>query len=170
MMRGFVPIWEYLAAGLRPAPDQWSMVTTSPAVWPWLSVVPRQAFHSFDSPRLRRLSLTPGAFDLISREAMLQGLSEVEGGGSVLPLVKLFHSCPSMYCGQTMQEALMRCGRRRADWRTGRPLMPALCACGQHRAFIHVSEELLDSERLFAFMDDVCCGPDHVAAIHQLLE
>ena len=51
------------------------------------------------------------------------------------------------------------------------PFMPALYACGQHRALVHVSEELLDSERLFAFMDDVCvcCGPDRVAAIHQLL-
>ena len=39
------------------------------------------------------------------------------------------------------------------------------------RALVHVSEELLDSERLFAFMDDVyvCCGPDRVATIHQPL-
>ena len=34
-------------------------------------------------------------------------------------------------------------------------LMPALYACGQHRALVHVSEDLLDSERLFAFMNDV---------------
>ena len=38
-----------------------------------------------------------GAFDLISREAMLQELSEVEGCGSVLPFVRLFYSSPSMY-------------------------------------------------------------------------
>ena len=52
--------------------------------------------------------------------------------------------------------------------RTGRPLKPALYA---PRALVHVSEELLDSERLYAFMDDVCvcCGPDRVADIHQLL-
>ena len=34
----------------------------------------------------------------------------------------------------------------------GDPLMPALYACGQHRALVHVSEHLLDTERLFAFM------------------
>ena len=64
----------------------------------------------------------------------------------------------------------MRCGRGEGG-EEGDPLMPALYACGQHRALVHVSEELLDSERLFAFMDDVyvCCGPDRVAAIHQLL-
>ena len=37
----------------------------------------------------------------------------------------------------------------------GDPLMPALYACGQHRAVVHVSEHLLDTERLFAFMDDI---------------
>ena len=37
-----------------------------------------------------------GAFDLISRSAMLQGLLEVEGGGgSVLPFVRLFTGSPS---------------------------------------------------------------------------
>ena len=40
-----------------------------------------------------------GAFDLthITRSNVLQGLSEVEGGGSVLPFVKLLYSSPSMY-------------------------------------------------------------------------
>ena len=112
---------------------------------------------------------TIGAFDLISREAMLRGLSEVEGGGSVLPFVKLFYSSPSMYWWTD------DAGGTHEVWQGGEqgdPLMPALYACGQHRALVHVSEELLDSERLFAFMDDVyvCCGPDRVAAIHQLLE
>ena len=53
-----------------------------------------------------------------------------------------------------MQETLLRCGR--GVWKTR---ATPLC------------EELLDSEHLFAFMDDVhvCCGPDRVGAIHQLL-
>ena len=33
--------------------------------------------------------------------------------------------------------------------------MPALYACGQHRALVYVNEDFLDSERLFAFMDDI---------------
>ena len=54
----------------------------------------------------------------------------------------------------------------------GDPLMPALYACGQHRALVHVSEVLQDSERLFAFMDDiyVCSKPDRTEALHQSLD
>ena len=37
------------------------------------------------------------AYDLISREAMLHGLSRVEGGNSVLPFVRLFYGAPSEY-------------------------------------------------------------------------
>ena len=50
--------------------------------------------------------------------------------------------------------------------------MPALYACGQHRALVHVSENLLDSERLFAFMDDiyVSSAPDRTEALHQSLD
>ena len=66
-----------------------------------------------------------GAFDLISREAVLQGLSEVEGDGSVLLFVKLFYSSFQCIGGQTMLEALMRCGRGEAENRTT-PLSP-LC-------------------------------------------
>ena len=72
--------------------------------------------------------------------------------------------------GPTMQEALMRCGRGRAENRAT-PLCPLCTLVANTGVLVHVSEELLDSERLFAFMDDVyvCCGPDRVAAIHQLL-
>ena len=112
-----------------------------------------------------------GAFDLISREAMLQGLLEVEGGGGVLPFVRQFYSSPSMYWWTDDE------GGTHEIWQgeggeQGDPLMPALYACGQHQALVHVSEQLLDSERLFAFMDDVyvCCGPDRVEAIHLSLE
>ena len=43
----------------------------------------------------------------------------------------------------------------------------ALYACGQHRALVHVSEDLLDSERLLAFMDDiyVISKPDRTEAL-----
>ena len=47
-----------------------------------------------------------------------------------------------------------------------------LLNAGPSAQCVHVSEELLDSERLFAFMDDVyvCCGPDRVEDIHQSME
>ena len=37
------------------------------------------------------------------------------GGCSVLPFVKLFHSSLQCIGGQTMQEALMRCGKGRVE-------------------------------------------------------
>ena len=54
----------------------------------------------------------------------------------------------------------------------GDPLMPALCACGQHRALVHVSEDLLDSEWLFAPMDDVNVSSalHRVEVLHQSLD
>ena len=38
-----------------------------------------------------------GAFDLISRRSMLEGLRDVEGGDSVLPFVSQFYSSASTY-------------------------------------------------------------------------
>ena len=38
-----------------------------------------------------------GAYDLISREAMLQGLARLEGERSALPFVRLFYGAPSEY-------------------------------------------------------------------------
>ena len=38
-----------------------------------------------------------GAFDLVSRAAMMRGLLEVGGGGSALPFVRQFYGSPSTY-------------------------------------------------------------------------
>ena len=37
------------------------------------------------------------AFDLISREALLTGLLNVDGGGAALPFVRMFYGRPSEY-------------------------------------------------------------------------
>ena len=51
----------------------------------------------------------------------------------------------------------------------GDTFMLALYACGQHRALVHVSEDLLDSKRLFAFMDDIYVSskPDRTEGLHK---
>ena len=84
--------------------------------------------------------------------------------------VRQFCSIPSMYwwtddMGVTHETWLGEGGE-------GDPLMPALYACGQHRALVHVSEDLLDFERLLAFMDDiyVSSAPDRTEALHQSLD
>ena len=38
-----------------------------------------------------------GAYDLISRNAMLEGLLRMEGGDQILPFVRMFYSGPSTY-------------------------------------------------------------------------
>ena len=43
---------------------------------------------------------------------------------------------------------------------------------GQHAALEAVQGRLLDGEKLFAYLDDVCiiCQPDRVADVHAILE
>ena len=50
----------------------------------------------------------------------------------------------------------------------GDPLMPALYALGQHRALVAINDQLLPTERLLAFHDDlyVLCSPHRVADVH----
>ena len=61
----------------------------------------------------------------------------------------------------------MRCGKERVESR----VTPSY-ACGQHRALLHVSENLLDTECLVAFQDDVhvCCGTKRSEEVHTSLE
>ena len=43
---------------------------------------------------------------------------------------------------------------------------------GQHGALVAVQSELLEGERLFALLDDICviCSPERVGDIHQALQ
>ena len=92
------------------------------------------------------------AFDLISRAAMLDGLSTVEGGDHVLPFVLRFYSEPSQYlwsddCGVTHVVHQGEGGEQ------GDALMPMLYALGQHSALESIQESLLPDEHLCAFLD-----------------
>ena len=64
-----------------------------------------------------------GAFDLISRNAMLQALLEIDGGE----------------IAQSEEQ--------------GDPLMPLLFNLGQHVALVAANARLEDGERLFAYQD-----------------
>ena len=89
-----------------------------------------------------------GAFDLISRASMLEGLRAMEGGDSVLPFVSQFYSSASTYIWEddvgVVHDVVQGEGGEQGD-----PLMPAL----------------------LAFHDDVyiVCRPDRVVPIHALL-
>ena len=98
-----------------------------------------------------------GAFDVVSRRAMLEGLQTVDGGDSV---------CRS-FCNFMGPRLLTSEGGEQGD-----PLLPALFSLSQHPTLQAVQAQLQDGERLFAFLDDVhvVCSPPWVNAICGLLQ
>ncbi len=112
-----------------------------------------------------------GAFDSISRAAMLQALADLPGASGLLPFVKLWYGRPSSYlweddAGQPFEIAQGEGGEQ------GDALMPLLYALGQHRALQAINSRLRPDERLFAFLDDlyVVARPERIATIYNVLE
>ena len=91
-----------------------------------------------------------GAYDLISRNAMLEGLLRMEGGDQTLPFVRMFYSAPSGRYGSHNKHIAQGEGGEQSD-----PLMPMLFALGQHKSLVEAHVRLSDNEHLFAFLDDV---------------
>ncbi len=112
-----------------------------------------------------------GAYDLISRGAMLQSLAAVPRAAAVLPFTLLFYGQPSEYMWYDAQgqghSIIQAEGGEQGD-----PLMPALFALGQHSTLQAVQQSLQDGEALFAFLDDVyaICRPERARPIFDRLE
>ena len=91
------------------------------------------------NPRCTVLSVDGiGAYDTISRRAMLSGLvRHMEGGDSVLPFVLQFYGTPSSYLWEdsegVVHEVLQGEGGEQGD-----ALMPALFSLGQHGALVAI--------------------------------
>ena len=112
-----------------------------------------------------------GAFDLISRAAMLTALRDAPGCDKALPFVRQFYGRPSKCFweddyGMT-HEILQGEGGEQGD-----PLMPALFALGQHGALVAAQSAMHPSAKLMAFQDDVyvVSNPPQVAACYTHLE
>ena len=105
-----------------------------------------------------------GAFDLVSRESMLRGLSRVEGGDRVLPFVRQFHGSPSTYIWQDEEGIVHDIPQGEGGTRG------CADALGQHPAFEAVQSQSLEGETICAFLDDVyaVCCPDRVVPIFNL--
>ena len=94
-----------------------------------------------------------GAFDLISRKAMLEELRKVPGGAEAMPFVSMFYGPPSAYLWED------DCGvahhiNQGEESEQGDPLMPLFFALGQHPALV-ASQSRLESDKLMSFLDDV---------------
>ena len=91
------------------------------------------------------------AYDLISREAMLEGLRRVEGGDQVVPFVRMFYGSPSEYLWEDATGVVHR--------------IPP-------RALAATQESLQAGERLVAFLDDICTVtlPERVGPVNVTLQ
>ena len=111
------------------------------------------------------------AYDLISRQAMLEGLREMPGGASILPFVSMFYGGPSSYL---WEDALGRVHTivQGEGGEQGDALMPLLFSLEQHNALLRVQERLRTGESLMAFLDDiyVVTVPERVVEVHRTLE
>ena len=97
---------------------------------------------------------------------MLEGLAAVPGGDRLLPFVRHFYGSPSTYLwedgsGQTHMILQGEGGEK------GDPLMPLLFSLGMHTALVAAQRRLRPSDRIFAFLDDVCvvCLPERVQTV-----
>ena len=95
-----------------------------------------------------------GAFDLVSRTAMLRGLRRVPDGPEALPFVRMFYGQASVYFWED-DEGIVHDIHQAEGGEQGDALMPLLFSLGQHPALQAVQAQLLPGERVFAYLDDV---------------
>ena len=100
-----------------------------------------------------------GAYDLISRSAMLEGLLRMEGGDQILPFARCFYGI-NIFCGKT-RWAPPRSSSKGKEGSKG----ILSCPC-----FLHWVNK--DDELVFANLDDICavCRPDRVGVVFAILQ
>ena len=91
-----------------------------------------------------------GAYDSISRKAMLEALFEVPGGSADLPFVRLFYGQPSRYLWGD-QFGVVHNVDQGEGGEQGDAMMPLLFALGQHAALEAVQRRLFEGERLHSW-------------------
>ena len=122
-------------------------------------------------PRATILSVdTVGAFDHVSRGAMLGAPLARRELHSLLPFARQFYSSPSVYtwCDDDgcPHEVIQGEGGEQGD-----PLMPAFYALAQHDALCDLQGQLRDGEAVFAFLDDmyIVALPERTRALYDAL-
>ena len=93
------------------------------------------------------------AYDLISRKAMLRGLTRVDVGGAALPFVRMCCGSPSEYLWEHEVGIVHRAPQGEGGGQ-GDAMMPPLFSLGQHEALQDVHHQLTAGEYLFAVLDE----------------
>ena len=112
-----------------------------------------------------------GAFDNISRAAMLEGLRVLPGASEALPFVRCFYGRQSHYLwtdDNGVANDILQSEREEQ----GDPLMSLLYALGQHPSLLAMQEHMQEGEKLYAFLDDVyiTCQPHRVRILYDALQ
>eukprot|EP00439_Symbiodinium_sp_Y106_P016235 s10655_g2.t1 len=94
-----------------------------------------------------------GAYDLISRHAMLRALRHTPDAANVLPFVRLFYGQPSTFLWRNDAGVVHRIVQAEGG-EQGDPLMPVLFALGIAPALAALQAEMHPAERVRAFLDD----------------
>ena len=100
-----------------------------------------------------------GAYDLMSLNAMFEGLLQMEGGDQFLPFVRCFYGSPSPHLwgkrDGCQSEHSTRGGERQGDL-----FMPMLFALGQHTALEAIQARMRVGDHVFAYLDNIYTGPE----------
>ena len=91
-----------------------------------------------------------GAFDLISRQAMLSGLRDMEYGEELMPFVSAFNGSPSTYLWEDELGAVHEIQQGEGG-EQGDALMPMLFSLGQHPALVAIAAQFLANEKIVRF-------------------
>ena len=115
------------------------------------------------APQKKRI---PSAYDLISRNAMFEGLLRMEGGDQIFPFVRCFYCSPSTYLWE--DEVGVTQSIPQGEGEQGDPLMPMLFALGQHGALAATQARMRVGEHVFAYQDDIhtVSRPTRVDKLH----
>ena len=111
-----------------------------------------------------------GAFDLISRNAMVSGLMAMENGDRLWPFIREFYGRPSSYLWEDDRGVTHDIPQGEGG-EQGDPLMQLLFSLGLHTSLKAISDRLLITEKIFAFLDDIylVCPPNRVAAVYEIV-
>ena len=123
-------------------------------------------------PRATVLSVDAvGAFDHVSRQAMLEGLQTRPALEPLLPFARQFYGSRSLYTWLDADGCEHDIAQGEGG-EQGDPLMPALYSLAVHPALEASAAHLRDGEAVFAFLDDtyIVAPPERVAAVHATLQ
>ena len=111
-----------------------------------------------------------GAYDLISRNAMLEGLLRMEGGDQILPFVRCFYGSPSTYLWED-EMGVSQSIPQGEGGEQGDPLMPMLFALGQHAALEAIQARMRVGEHVFAYLDYIytVSRPARIDRLHAVI-